>query len=782
MKKIINKKTLLLLSLLLFLPLFSGCFLTPSVNQTPTITSTSITTATVKELYVYNVNATDPDSGDTLTYSLTTNPSGMTIDSTTGLINWTPTSAQIGNHNVTVEVSDGSLSDTQSFIIIVSKAPIIPPSPPPIINPPTNHAPTITSAPATLATVGVLYTYDVNATDPDGDTLTYSLTTSPDGMIINSTTGVISWTPNSSQIGDNYVTVEVSDGELSDAQSFTITPEIITPLDDEQKYTTMDQIGQSAMEYYEQNAPLVGEEEAKKVTIDWLKQQNEVADAGVSEDQTSIWIEFKGGLDGYLFFDAKYWVGEQSSGSAKFFKLPLSQPKEFTTVENKSVLLLAPYLWQFVTDLKYFQNLFNSIEYSTEYLYNESETDQNITVETFKTLDQYGVIIISTHGGAGSWNWAFPTAISSGEHTSWSKSAGIYRDDILNDRITPFIWIENVKGGYYGIRPKFFKYYLSQSSPGLIYMGACYGLRFSDMADAFNEKGYTYFGWDKSVYSGWNDSTSTALFSVMINQTKTTQEAFSAIQPEYGTDPVTGANLKFQGKEDLALVSEAPLKIAVTPPYYDDIGKILTNMKYIFTEIEPSDLSNYDLIKDYDIIFINCAGELEQPAQDAKTALQQFVQNGGNLYTSDWAFTFIQNSFPEYITFSGYIGEAQTVTFTVVEPGLQDYLWGGNVGEITYDLSSWVPIESISSQTKVYLTGSYSVYESMGSANIKSLRKREISKGQSKSSSTTETDKPLAVCFSYVNGKVIHTTFHNEAQLDWLIQRMLEYFIFELTS
>ena len=127
MKKIINKKTLILLSLLLFLPLFSGCFLTPSVNQAPTITSTSITTATVAAAYAYNVNATDPDE-DTLTYSLTTNPTGMTINSTTGVISWTPTSTQIGNNSVTVKAFDGALDDTQSFIIIVSEAeaPIIP--------------------------------------------------------------------------------------------------------------------------------------------------------------------------------------------------------------------------------------------------------------------------------------------------------------------------------------------------------------------------------------------------------------------------------------------------------------------------------------------------------------------------------------------------------------------------------------------------------------------------------------------------------------------------------
>jgi hypothetical protein len=71
----------------------------------------------VDVLYTYNVNATDPD-GDTLTYALTTKPAGMTINSTTGLINWTPTST--GYYDVTVEVSDGELSDTQSFTITVN--------------------------------------------------------------------------------------------------------------------------------------------------------------------------------------------------------------------------------------------------------------------------------------------------------------------------------------------------------------------------------------------------------------------------------------------------------------------------------------------------------------------------------------------------------------------------------------------------------------------------------------------------------------------------------------
>ena len=218
MKKIINRKIIILISVLLFLPLFVSCFSAPPTNQSPTITSTPITLATVDEFYTYDVDATDPD-GDTLTYSLTTSPAGMTINSTTGVINWTPTSGQIGDNDVTVEVSDGLLSDSQNFIILVSEAEGPGYTPTPGIN----HAPTITSTPVTLATVDVLYTYDVNATDPDGDTLTYSLTTSPAGMTINSTTGIINWTPTSGQIGDHNVTVKVTDGELFDTQSFVIT-------------------------------------------------------------------------------------------------------------------------------------------------------------------------------------------------------------------------------------------------------------------------------------------------------------------------------------------------------------------------------------------------------------------------------------------------------------------------------------------------------------------------------------------------------------------------------
>ena len=88
-----------------------------------------------------------------------------------------------------------------------------------------NQKPIIGSTPGTTAKVGVLYTYEIVATDPDGDTLTYALVEDeyPEGMTINGTT--VSWTPTVDQLGPNPVTVEVNDGKVSVFQTFTITVE-----------------------------------------------------------------------------------------------------------------------------------------------------------------------------------------------------------------------------------------------------------------------------------------------------------------------------------------------------------------------------------------------------------------------------------------------------------------------------------------------------------------------------------------------------------------------------
>jgi fibro-slime domain-containing protein/RHS repeat-associated protein len=73
------------------------------------------------------------------------------------------------------------------------------------------------------------YIYQVQAVDADNEPLVYSLETAPQGMQINSATGLITWNPGISQVGVHNVVVKVTDQRGAfDTQSFTVT--VVNPL------------------------------------------------------------------------------------------------------------------------------------------------------------------------------------------------------------------------------------------------------------------------------------------------------------------------------------------------------------------------------------------------------------------------------------------------------------------------------------------------------------------------------------------------------------------------
>lgn len=75
-------------------------------NRAPSILSRAPATASPNLEYLYVVRAADPDAGEVLTFSLAQASTGMTINPATGLIRWTPTSGQVGNHVVALKVAD----------------------------------------------------------------------------------------------------------------------------------------------------------------------------------------------------------------------------------------------------------------------------------------------------------------------------------------------------------------------------------------------------------------------------------------------------------------------------------------------------------------------------------------------------------------------------------------------------------------------------------------------------------------------------------------------------
>ena len=85
-------------------------------NEPPVIKSNPPSTAKIGDTYIYQVDATDDN--DVLKFSLNNSPVGMTMDDS-GLIEWSPTEDQVGNHTVQLKVSDGWNSVTQEFTVEV---------------------------------------------------------------------------------------------------------------------------------------------------------------------------------------------------------------------------------------------------------------------------------------------------------------------------------------------------------------------------------------------------------------------------------------------------------------------------------------------------------------------------------------------------------------------------------------------------------------------------------------------------------------------------------------
>lgn len=200
----------------------AGCATRSTPNRPPSITSSPVTTATTGLGYSYRVEATDPDAGDALTYSLTTSPSGMTIDAASGVIAWSPASA--GTVDVAVQVTDtkGSTA-TQTFSIAVVRA---------------NQAPQVSGGTNQTITLPAQAALHGAATDdglPAGGALAIVWTKqSGPGSVAFGNLSAADTTATFSEPGSYVVRLTANDGELTTSADVTVTvkpPSVAPPLD-----------------------------------------------------------------------------------------------------------------------------------------------------------------------------------------------------------------------------------------------------------------------------------------------------------------------------------------------------------------------------------------------------------------------------------------------------------------------------------------------------------------------------------------------------------------------
>jgi hypothetical protein len=187
----------------------------PGVNRAPTISGVPATSAVVGRNFTFAPVGDDLDD-DTLTYTIQNRPSWLTFTAATGQVSGTPATANIGSTGaIVITVSDGQASASLQFTLTVSAAPTTPPA---------NRPPTITGSPATTVTAGNSYGFSPVGSDPDGNTLRYSIQNRPAWASFNTNTGRLSGTPAAANVGTSArITISVTDGTATASlPSFTI--------------------------------------------------------------------------------------------------------------------------------------------------------------------------------------------------------------------------------------------------------------------------------------------------------------------------------------------------------------------------------------------------------------------------------------------------------------------------------------------------------------------------------------------------------------------------------
>ena len=172
--------------------------LTISITSVPVplVTSSATATATVGSAFSYQITASNAPTS----YSATGLPSGLTINTTSGLISGTPTAAGVSNAVLTATNAAGS--SIQTLTISITSVPV----------------PLVTSSATATATVGSAFSYQITASNAP---TSYSATGLPSGLTINTTSGLISGTPTAA--GTFSITVSATNADGSGTKTVTAT-------------------------------------------------------------------------------------------------------------------------------------------------------------------------------------------------------------------------------------------------------------------------------------------------------------------------------------------------------------------------------------------------------------------------------------------------------------------------------------------------------------------------------------------------------------------------------
>ena len=393
----------------------------------------------------------------------------------------------------------------------------------------------------------------------------------------------------------NYrVAVNTGVTEYSSPIYFTV----LTPLTD-QDIQSADETTEAA---FTDNFPAVGSkftqsefDTYKHEILAELLSLSDVADAQFSTDENSIVIVFNSGLIHTI--DFVYADTKSGSRSANYVSnlSTTSQPKlsyqpsslktnlsympiikaaapvvssqtkiQIDSIGSYRSLALSPFKWQFepYDDI---DGAYVKIQNSSSPNFSASTpiTDYDVTVEHFKNLSQYSVVVISSHGGLDGSN---PVIYTSEEATLNKQKS--YQKDIVANRLMishkitilvedgGFFWFDSKESKkVFKIAPSFITKYNNNMPNTLVYMSICQGVSNNGLANAFINAGAgAFIGYTDIVNASYAYNAGQTFFDSMIDG-KTVKEAVKDATDAHGINDGdnTPAAFVYRGNGDLIL-------------------------------------------------------------------------------------------------------------------------------------------------------------------------------------------------------------------------------------
>jgi len=184
-----------------------------TLNAAPEISGTPASIAAVGERYTFEPAATDAD-GDVLTFRIANRPGWATFSASSGkLTGMPPASAAARYEDIQVSVTDGTSTVALPAFNIAIEGATEP-----------NAAPAISGTPETRVVAGHAYAFEPQASDTDGDSLTFSVSGLPDWLQFDVDSGRLHGTPSSNEAGTyRDIVIGVTDGtETTSLPGFSI--------------------------------------------------------------------------------------------------------------------------------------------------------------------------------------------------------------------------------------------------------------------------------------------------------------------------------------------------------------------------------------------------------------------------------------------------------------------------------------------------------------------------------------------------------------------------------